>query len=110
MKLLLDENLPTKLKGFFSEGHQLFTVKDMKWQGKKNGELLGLLTFNGFDAFITVDKNLKYQQNLGKFRIKIFILNASDNKLTTLEPFVPLIEKSLENSSPNNFIELSIEA
>ena len=67
MKVLLDENLPTKLRFDFSKDFQIITVKEMGWLGKKNGELLGLLTLNGFDCFVTVDKNLKYQQNLSKF-------------------------------------------
>jgi hypothetical protein len=40
------------------------TVKDMDWLGKKNGELLGLAAFNGFDLFITLDKNLKHPTKL----------------------------------------------
>ena len=56
MKILLDENLPVKLKFDFGEGFEMFSVQDMKWQGKSNGELLGLMTFNGFDAFVTIDK------------------------------------------------------
>ncbi len=63
----MDENLPTKLRFDFSKDFQIITVKEMGWLGKKNGELLGLLTLNGFDCFVTVDKNLKYQQNLSKF-------------------------------------------
>ncbi|MGN6532725.1 MAG: DUF5615 family PIN-like protein [Ginsengibacter sp.] len=41
MKLLLDENLPVKLKYRFTEkGINAFTVRDMRWLGKKNGDLL----------------------------------------------------------------------
>ncbi len=56
----------------------------MGWLGKKNGELLGLMVLNGFDFFITLDKNLKHQQNLPKFDMTIFILLASNNKHQTL--------------------------
>jgi hypothetical protein len=46
MKLLLDENLPKRLKLDFPE-HEIFTVSDMGWKGKKNGELLQIyLTIN----------------------------------------------------------------
>jgi hypothetical protein len=41
MKLLLDENLPRKLKKDLA-GHEAFTVRDMLWDGKENGELLAL--------------------------------------------------------------------
>jgi predicted nuclease of predicted toxin-antitoxin system len=46
MKLLLDENLPKKLKIDF-QGHEVYTVRDMGWNGIKNGELLKLLVSNG---------------------------------------------------------------
>lgn len=58
MKILLDENIPTKLKFNFDAIGEIFTVWDMNWLGKKNGELLGLAALNGFEIFITLDKNL----------------------------------------------------
>lgn len=60
MKILLDEILPTKLKFGFDEDFEIFTVKDMDWLGKKNGELLSLAVFNGFNIFLTLEKNLKF--------------------------------------------------
>ena len=43
MKLLLDENLPVKLKyRFIENGIEVFTARDMQWLGKENGELLDL--------------------------------------------------------------------
>ncbi len=48
MKLLLDENLPKKLKNNFSE-HEIFTVRDKGWQSKKNGELLELILAENFE-------------------------------------------------------------
>lgn len=53
MKILLDENLPKKLKISFAAEHEVFTVRENGWHGKKNGELLGLMTLAGFDAFVT---------------------------------------------------------
>ena len=39
MKILLDESLPRKLRNDFNEEHEVLTVRDMGWLGKKNGEL-----------------------------------------------------------------------
>ena len=58
MKLLLDENLPVKLKSDLQD-YDVFTVRDKGWLGKENGELLRLLLSEGFDVLITADKNLK---------------------------------------------------
>lgn len=108
MKLLLDENLPVKLKDFFSNNHAVSTVQDMGWSGKKNGELLGLMALNGFEGLITIDKNLEHQQNLDKFDLKIIILNASDNKLPTLEPFIKELELKVSDLLDENVIVIDI--
>ncbi len=49
MKLLLDENLPKKLKNDYSN-HETYTIRDMGWQGIKNGQLLTLMVENGFEV------------------------------------------------------------
>src|SRR6185369_6950336 len=96
MKILLDENLPRKLKADFGPDFQVKTVRDMNWLGKKNGELLGLIAFNGFDFFVTIDKNLRYQQNLNKFDICIFLLLASNNRRETLQKLVEKIVETIK--------------
>jgi hypothetical protein len=90
MKILLDENLPRKLKTVFGE-HEVFTVDEMGWQGKKNGELLSLLHPNGFDAFLTCDKNIRHQQNLEQYDALIIQLIAGRNTFQSLQPLVPKI-------------------
>ena len=62
MRLLLDENLPKRLKQDFP-GHEIYTVADRQWTGKQNGELLKLMLDNDFAALLTFDKNLQHQQN-----------------------------------------------
>lgn len=48
MKILLDENLPAKVNYSFGDAFEVFTVKEMNWLGKKNGELLSLAAENDF--------------------------------------------------------------
>ena len=98
MKILLDENMPTKVRYDFGEGHEVKTVRDMRWLGKKNGELLGLAAFNGFDVFITLDRNLKNQQNLGKVDLKFVVLLARDNKHETLQPYIDKVKTLVQTS------------
>ena len=88
MKILLDENIPTKVKFEVGKEFEVIFVHEAGWLGKKNGEQLGLITFNGFDFFITLDKNLRHQQNHGKFDVKIIVLLAKDNKHQTLQPII----------------------
>jgi len=96
MKLLLDENLPKRLKSDFPE-HEIFTVFDMGWSGKKNGALLELLLENQFDVLMTFDRNMQYQQNFKKYSIAVLVLNAPDNTYLTLNGLIGKIKEILNN-------------
>ncbi len=91
MKLLLDENLPKRLKLDFSE-HEIYTVRDKGWNGIKNGDLLKLLIENHFDALLTFDKNLQHQQNFIKYTIIVFVLSATINSYQELSKLIPQIK------------------
>ena len=97
MKLLIDENLPKRLKTDFPE-YEIFTVSDMRWNSKKNGELLKLMLIEGFNVLLTFDRNLQYQQNFAKYPIAVFVLNAEDNAYLTLKPLVPIIHQHLNTN------------
>ncbi len=99
MKLLLDENLPKRLKKDLSP-HITFTVSDMGWNGKKNGELLQLLLLNKFDVLITFDKNIQHQQNFHKYSVPVLVLNASDNTYLTLKNLAPILQTLLATDLP----------
>ncbi len=88
MKILLDESLPRKLKADFDIVHQVKTVRDMGWLGKKNGERMGLLTLEKFEAFVTFDRNLSFQQNLPKYDVVIFLLSSNDSRYVNLKPLI----------------------
>jgi len=76
MQLLLDENSPKRLKQDFPE-HDVFTVRDKGWNGVKNGELLKLMVADGFQAFVTFDKNLQYQQNFSNLSARPYLTHRS---------------------------------
>ena len=94
MKLLIDENLPKLLKTDFI-AYDIFTVADMGWNSKKNGELLKLMLSEGFEVLLTFDKNLQYQQNFAKYPICVLVLNAEYNTYQTLKSLIPAIHKHL---------------
>jgi len=78
MKLLLDKNLPKRLKADFPN-HDVYTVRDMNWNGIKNGQLLQLMAQNSFHALLTFDKNLQHQQNFQRYTLTVFVLSAPNN-------------------------------
>jgi len=100
MKLLLDENLPKRLKIDFSE-HEIFTVRDKGWNSKKNGELLELMIAENFDVLLTFDQNLEHQQNFAKYPIAVFVLVAENNTYRVLSELVKNIKSGLEKPSPS---------
>ena len=107
MRILLDECLPKKLKKDFIN-HEVKTVPEMGWAGKKNGELLPLAE-NHFDIFITVDQNLQYQQNLkGRF-ITIFVLKSPNSRYETLKLLIPNILKKIDRELKKGVIEIEKE-
>jgi len=54
-RLLLDENLPKQLAGYFSSDFEVTSVPDLGWQSKKNGELLTAMDADGIGYLITAD-------------------------------------------------------
>ena len=107
MKILLDESLPRKLSSDFGSEHEIWSVKDKGWLGKKNGELLKLMVDNAFDLFITVDRNLPYQQNLERLPLTIIVLCAADSRLETLKKLMPKLFNRLSAGNLANIIEIS---
>lgn len=98
MLLLLDENLPKKLKLDFPE-HTIYTVAEKGWAGIKNGELLKLMIEESFHALLTFDKNLQYQQNFSKYTITVFVFSASINTYEVLSKLTPLVNQYLALSN-----------
>jgi hypothetical protein len=69
------------------------------WASVKNGKLLALAATK-FDAFITADQNLKFQQNLAKLPIAVVVLIARKNRVQDLEPLLPQLAEVLNHLAP----------
>ncbi|MEA5532840.1 hypothetical protein [Crocosphaera sp. XPORK-15E] len=80
MRILLDECTPRPLKREFIN-YDIHTVVEMGWSGKKNGELLKLMSQNGFTILLTTDQNLRYEQNLQQ--IGVAVINLTLTKIST---------------------------
>jgi predicted nuclease of predicted toxin-antitoxin system len=102
MRILLDESLPRRLRREFT-GHSVSTVADCGWSGISNGELLELAAAR-FDAFVTADQNLQYQQNLAALPIRVVLLIARDNRFETLTSLIPQLLLRLETAPPRSLL------
>lgn len=90
MKILLDECIDRKLASEFPPNYSIKTVHQMRWTGLKNGELLRQAEVE-FDVFITVDRNLAFQQHLSTFSIAVLVLHTVSNRLIDLKLLIPNI-------------------
>jgi hypothetical protein len=87
VRVLLDECVDWRLARDIV-GHDVKTARQMGWTTVKNGELLALAG-GQFDAFVTVDRNLCFQQDLVSYPIAVIVLRAKTNRLVDLKPLVP---------------------
>jgi predicted nuclease of predicted toxin-antitoxin system len=106
MRLLLDECVPRKLKSIFeAKGYACDTVHDAGYSGKTNGELLALAE-NHFDVLVTVDQNIRHQQNMTGRKVAILILRSRSNDIDDIRPLLPAAIVALSRITPGQVVEV----
>ncbi len=114
MKVLLDHCVPRRF-GRLLKGHQVRTAFEMGWSGWRNGVLLALAR-SQFDAFLTVDQNVQFQQNLATLPLPVAIIVAAENRLATLAPYTaavldwlsqPLVCELIPIESPTTIVRVA---
>jgi len=96
VKIFLDECIDWRLARDII-GHEVKTARQMKWTAIRNGELLALASVN-FDVFVTVDRNLAFQQRLPSFSIAVIVLQAKTNRLSDLRPLIRRLLPAIETA------------
>ena len=86
MRVLIDECIDWRLSREIV-GHDVKTTRQTGWTGARNGKLLALAAA-AFEVFVTVDRNLAFQQPLVAFPLKVIVLRAQTNRLADLRPLV----------------------
>ena len=105
MDLLLDESLPRRLVSLLV-GHRTETVQERGWASITNGELLRLAS-EDFDALITADHNLPFQQNLQLHDIAVIVLAARTNRIEDWQPLIPGVLRALESIEPGAVVRVA---
>jgi len=93
VRLLLDECVDHRLAQEL-RGHEVHTVARLGWAGIRNGDLLARAA-GKFDAFVTVDRNLAFQQHIEGLALGVVILRTKTNRLVDLKPLVPTLLRAL---------------
>jgi len=106
MKLLLDECVVHDLKRLLAE-HEVSTVVEAGFGGLENGQLLRAAA-DKYDALITVDRNLPFQQNIGSLQIAVLILISTGITYADLKPLVPKILNQLTTIEPGHIYRVSL--
>lgn len=105
MRVFLDHCVPKRLLRLLPE-HEVKTAYQMGWAAKKNGELLRLVE-GDFEVFITVDQNLRHQQNLSSSPLLVLVLIAAGNRYDDLAPLIPQVKQAITDSPSGSVIEIS---
>jgi len=88
-----------------STGHDCSTVQEIGHSGKKNGELLTLAEGH-FNVFVTLDKNIQYQQNLAGRKIAILLIGARSNDMDDIRPHLGECVAALQVIQPGQVVRV----
>ena len=105
MKILFDQCTPVPLRRFLHP-HSVDTSAERGWSTLQNGELLNQAESQGYEAFITTDRNLKYQQNLTGRKIRILVLSTTS--WPRIRKKTDQVRTALENLKEGGYTEVEI--
>ncbi len=104
MRILLDERVNAGVKAAFP-GHAVKTVSEIGWQGSKDGPLLAYAE-NWFDVFVTIDRKLPRQHDLGKLRLGVVMARVPSNEIGAYQPIFNALLKAAATVKPGEIIHV----
>lgn len=107
MRILFDNGTPRGVAGVLT-GHTVEEARSYGWDTLRNGELLDAAEAEGFDVFLTTDRNIRYQQNLTGRKIAIIILGKGRWRL--IKHRLPAIAEAVAAATAGSFAEVDISA
>jgi hypothetical protein len=107
VKILLDECIDRRLAKEIGD-HEVVTVPQAGWAGIQNGDLLKRAQAQ-FDVFVTVDRNLSFQQHLSQFSIAVIVLHAPTNRLIDLRSLIPQLQRMVLSAPKGQLSRLGRE-
>jgi hypothetical protein len=107
VKILFDQGVPVPLRRKLG-AHEVSTAHERGWGELKNGDLLKMAEQEGFEAIVTTDQNLRYQQNLKDRRLLILVLMKTDWR--TIRSHTDLVAAAVEALPLNQYSELHFPA
>lgn len=105
MRVLFDQGTSAPLRESLTR-HEVSTAYERNWATLENGDLLDAAEREGFEVFVTTDRNLKHQQNLGVRRIAIVVLTSTSWPRIRRE--LPAVIRAINGASPGSYAEVQI--
>jgi hypothetical protein len=106
VRVLLDENIDRLLKPLFDAELEVVTIQERGWKGMKNGPLLRVAQIE-FDVFVTMDKNLEYQQNLNAINMGFVVIRARSNSFQDVEPLMPKVNEAIKTVQAGEVVHVA---
>jgi predicted nuclease of predicted toxin-antitoxin system len=104
VNILFDQGTPAPLRRVLAQ-HSVKTTYERGWTELDNGRLLATAE-SQFDALITTDKNLSYQQNLAGRRLAILVLPTTN--WPQLRMHEAKIAAAVDALKPGDFVEFEL--
>lgn len=108
MNVLLDHCVPRRFRRLLP-GHEVRTTFEAGWASLTNGRLLARAAADSFEAFLTVDQNIQFQQNLASLPLSAAILVAPNNRFETLAPYAPAVLRWLEQPPMRTLVRIEAD-
>lgn len=105
MRVLLDENLDRRLRNDFAKEFDVVTVEFQGWKGTRNGTLLRLAALE-FDAFVTMDRGIEFEQAWRTLDLAIVLVSAKTNRYADIKPLIPYIQAALRIIRPGQLVRI----
>jgi hypothetical protein len=106
MRILLDECVNPRLRLAFP-GDEVRSVAEMGWRSLTNGRLMEAAAPH-FDVFVTLDRNLQFQNPTGRYRLGIVVLVSRFNDLATYRPQFAEIRDAVRQTKPGQIKAVQI--
>jgi hypothetical protein len=92
------------VKAAFS-GHAVKTVSETGWRSSKDGSLLAYAQ-EQFDVFVTIDRKLERQHNLGKLKLGFVIARVPNNEIASYRPIFAQLQRAAEGVKPGEVLHV----
>jgi hypothetical protein len=105
VRILFDQGTPVPLRKLLTS-HQVETTFERGWSTLSNGDLLLAAEREGFEVFVTTDKNIRDQQNFGGLRIAVVVLSSTS--WPRIQKAATIIKQTLDTTLAGSFKEVDI--